>query len=176
MEFHMTKELDKVFDHCKVDTLDEKTTALVTFGAQLAAGNDTVAKKTFSQASKAGVSVAELSMAACLAACNCGPRVTRDFATIMGKPGDRADANLYGVCSDKTLDQKTFHLVSLAVCLATNCMCASGHIVRLKELKASEASIHRAACIAAEECGLTAKYSYVQHLENVRNCTVGCVC
>ena|SRR2546421_699030 len=176
MVLQMTKALDAVFDGCRENSLDNRTTALVSFAAQLAAGSETRAKKSFAGAKKVGASAAEMSRAACLAACSCGPRVTAAFAKISGKTALATnEARLFSACAENTLDDKTHHLVSLAVCLIGNCACSSGHLIRLKELKVDQASIHRAACIAACEGGLNVKYAYLEHLENIKHCSK-CVC
>jgi alkylhydroperoxidase/carboxymuconolactone decarboxylase family protein YurZ len=165
MAFQMTREMDAIFDRCREDTLDTKTTELVRFACQVAAGNEQSARTTHA-ARKGGVSAAELARAACLAACSVGPRATAAFATIAGKGANALDeASVFAECSERTLDDKTQHLVSLAVCLVHNCMCAAGHIVRLRELKVDDASIHRAACLAACEGGLNAKYAYLEQLD-----------
>jgi len=176
MVFQMTKEMDAVFDQCQENSLDPKTTELVRFAAQLAAGNELHARNAFTGAKRTGLSPAELSRAACLAACSAGPRVTVMFANLSGKTAVALDeAKVFAECSEKTFDDKTHHLVSLAVCLVNNCACAAGHLVRLKELNVDEASVHRAACLAACEGGLTAKFAYLERLDCAR--TEGrCVC
>lgn len=176
MVFKMVKEQESVFDRCKENSLDPKTTELIRFAAQLAAGNEGHARAAFSGAQKAGLTAAQLSRAACLAACSCGPKVTATYAALAGKAAHASDEKaVFSECTEKTLDDKTHHLVSLAVCLVSNCACASGHLIRLHELKVDEAIVHRAACLAACEGGLRVKYSYIEHLENVKNCST-CVC
>jgi alkylhydroperoxidase/carboxymuconolactone decarboxylase family protein YurZ len=176
MVFKMVREQESVFDRCKENSLDPKTTELVRFAAQLAAGNELQAKKAFTAAKKSGLSAAEMSRAACLAACSAGPKVTAAFANLSGIKAQATDEKrVFSACTEKTFDDKTHHLVSLAVCLVSNCACASGHLIRLHELKVDEASIHRAACLAACEGGLRVKYSYIEHLENVKSCS-RCVC
>jgi alkylhydroperoxidase/carboxymuconolactone decarboxylase family protein YurZ len=176
MVFQMVALYDAVFDRCTESSLDAKTTELVRFAAQLAAGNESSARRGFSVAQSAGATSAELSRAACLAACSGGPKVTATHAAITGKAEYASDEKaVFAECTDRTLDEKVHHLVSLAVCLVSSCACASGHLVRLKELKVDEASINRAACLAACEGGLNVKYTYIEHLRNVEQCST-CVC
>lgn len=176
MVFKMVKQHETVFDRCTETSLDPKTTELIRFAAQLAAGNEGHAKAAFSTAHKVGLTAAELSRAACLAACSGGPKVTATYAALSGQAAHASnEAVVFAACTDKTLDDKTHHLVSLAVCLVSDCACASGHLIRLNELKVDEASVHRAACLAACEGGLRVKYSYIEHLENVKTCST-CVC
>jgi len=95
--------------------------------------------------------------------------VTTTFANLSGNKAHATDEKrVFSACSDKTFDDKTHHLVSLAVCLVSKLRLRSGHLIRLNELKVDEASIHRAACLAACEGGLRVKYSYIEHLENVK--------
>jgi hypothetical protein len=122
MVFQMVALYDAVFDRCTENSLDPKTTELV--------GNESQARKGFSAAQSAGATSAELSRAACLAACSSGPKVTAAHAAIAGKAEFASDERaVFAECTDRTLDEKVHHLVSLAVCLVSSCACASGHLV-----------------------------------------------
>lgn len=79
----------------------------------------------------------------------------------------------FNLCTEKSLDEKTTHLVSLAACLVTRCACAGGCIVKARNAGATEEEIVRAACLTACATGMEKKYAFLeafQAVEGVREC------
>jgi alkylhydroperoxidase/carboxymuconolactone decarboxylase family protein YurZ len=77
------------------------------------------------------------------------------------------------LCTEKSLDEKTTHLVSLAACLATRCACAEGCIVKARNAGASDEEIVRVGCLTACATGLAQKYAFLeayQAVETVKEC------
>ena len=175
MRFKMTKKLDTIFTTCSEKSLDPETTALVTFAAQLAHGQDAaIDVATLSRSVKDS---AKLHRAACLAACTSGPAVAERFAKVAraGKLKGATTAAKFSACNDQTLEKKTHHLVSLAACLASACECASGHIVQARNAGATDEELARTACLTACVAGERTKYAFLAHLEEMRECR-SCVC
>jgi len=174
MRFKMTKKLNGIFDTCSEKSLDPETTALVTFAAQLANGQESIDVATLSRSVKDSK---KLHRAACLAACTSGQVVGERFerALTAGKIKGAKGARKFTACTEETLDKKTHHLVSLAACLASNCECASGHIVQARNAGASDEELARTACLTACVAGERSKYSFLAHLEETRECR-SCVC
>jgi alkylhydroperoxidase/carboxymuconolactone decarboxylase family protein YurZ len=86
------------------------------------------------------------------------------------------DENIFeNLCSDTSLDKKSYHLVSLAACLASSCSCAAGHIVEARNAGATLEELARCACIAACASGLQKKYAFLEALRSVQNCSA-CDC
>lgn len=180
MPFKMTKELDRVFDTCKESSLSPKVTALVTHAAQLACGVNTAPEFANNISKNAGVTAEELHRVACLCACSAGPKVLDSYATLLKSP-EITNAGIKGLrklsadrtfqqCTEKSLDAKTTHLVSLAACLASGCSCASGHIIEARNAGATDEEITRAACITACVAGLRTKYTFLAQRESVKGC------
>jgi alkylhydroperoxidase/carboxymuconolactone decarboxylase family protein YurZ len=180
MEFKITKELNNIFRTCNTSSLSAKDTALVTLAAKLASGHQGAALGITDSVKKSGVSVGELARVACLSACTAGPRVGETFASALktaklaGASGLIQGEKFQG-CTMKSLDTKIHHLVSLAACLASGCVCAGGHIVQARNAGATQQELARAACIASCVSGLKAKFEFLAHMQNTANCKA-CAC
>jgi len=79
------------------------------------------------------------------------------------------------LCSSESLDKKTTHLVGLAACLASGCVCARGHIIQARIAGATEEELARCACIASCVAGIRNKFSFLEAVQDVGNCTA-CAC
>jgi alkylhydroperoxidase/carboxymuconolactone decarboxylase family protein YurZ len=180
MEFKMTKELNDIFRTCNTSSLSPKDTALVTFAAKLASGHKGAALGISHSVKKAGASVGELARVACLSACTAGPKVGETFASALKTaklPGSSRliQGEKFQGCTMKSLDTKTHHLVSLAACLASGCVCASGHIIQARNAGATQLELTRTACIASCVSGMKAKFDFLAHVQRTANCRA-CAC
>ena len=184
MAFKMTADLDKIFDKCKEDSLDPKTSELIALAVHLVSDNADGATESARQAHKQGVTAEQLHRVACLCACTSGIRVHdlhfRATKDLPGMPGSKAasqrlEKNAFHLCSAKSLDKKTTHLVALAACLAADCACARGHIVEARNAGATAAELARCACITSCVGGLRYKYAFIEYLSSVEHCKA-CVC
>jgi alkylhydroperoxidase/carboxymuconolactone decarboxylase family protein YurZ len=79
------------------------------------------------------------------------------------------------LCSTQALDKKTTHLVGLAACLASGCVCAAGHIVEARNAGATDEELARCACIAACVGGMRNKFAFIDALQTAKGCK-SCVC
>jgi len=150
MELKIDRELNNIFHTCNTSSLSPKDTALVTLAAKLASGHQGAALGISDSVKKSGASVGELARVACLSACTAGPRVGETFASALktarlsGASGVIKGEKFQG-CTMKSLDTKIHHLVSLAACLASGCMCASGHIIQARNAGANQQELARTA-------------------------------
>jgi alkylhydroperoxidase/carboxymuconolactone decarboxylase family protein YurZ len=165
----MTRELDRVFEACAEDTLSAKETHLLTLAAQLAGSGATASSVTAELAIGAGASREELNRVACMAACVAGAAIGDAFAEVLKTTaacfGTSETSGVFGnfqLCTEESLDVRTTHLVGLAACLAAGCVCAEAHIIQARSAGINEEELARVACIAACQCGLQNKYSFVQ--------------
>lgn len=180
MELKITKELNNIFQTCNASSLSAKDTALVTLAAKLASGHQGAALGISDSVKKSGASVGELARVACLSACTAGPRVGETFASALKTAKISGATSLiqgekFQGCTMKSLDTKTHHLVSLAACLASGCLCASGHIIQARNAGATPQELTRAACIAACVSGMKAKFDFLAHTQRTVNCRA-CAC
>jgi len=185
MALKMTAELNKIFDTCKLDTLDPKTSAMIALAVHLVSDHASGAAESAKQAHSHGVTAEQLHRVACLCACTAGARVqdlhfraTKDLPGMSGSEKGSAqqlEAKAFHACSSKSLDKKTTHLVALAACLASSCECARGHIIEARNAGATPSELARTACIASCIGGLQYKYAFLAHLTSVEHCSA-CVC
>lgn len=185
MALKMTAQLNKIFETCKQDSLDPKTSELIRLAVHLVIDHAQGATESARQAHKLGATAEHLHRVACLAACTAGARVhdlhfraTKDLPGISATGASAAlqlEKNAFQACSSKSLDKKTTHLVGLAVCLASACECARGHIVEARNAGASPAELARTACITSCIAGLQHKYNFLAHLTSVEHCNA-CAC
>jgi len=185
MALKMTAELNKIFDSCKEDSLDAKTSHLIALAVHLVADNAASAAEVARRAHSSGVTAEQLHRLACLCACTGGVRindlhfrVTKDLPGMSGaKSSDvhQLERSTFSNCSAKALDKRTTHLVGLAACLASSCQCARGHIVEARNAGVTAVQLARCACIASCIGGLRLKYDFLEHLESVKNCNA-CAC
>ena len=180
MELKMTKELDNVFRTCKTSSLSPKDTALITLAARLAAGHQGAKLDIAGAVKTGGASAQELARVACLASCTACSSVGDNFASALKAAKISGASKLiegekFAGCSMATLETKTHHLVSLAACLASRCVCASGHIIQARNAGATPEQLARTACIAACVSGMKAKYEFLAHTQRTANCRT-CAC
>jgi alkylhydroperoxidase/carboxymuconolactone decarboxylase family protein YurZ len=184
MAFKMTAQLNRVFETCKQDTLDPKTSELIALAVHLVSNHAEGATESVRQAQKHGATAEQMHRVACLSACTAGARVhdlhlraTKDLggASGTGSSALRLEKSAFHACSSKSLDKKTMHLVALAACLASHCECARGHIVEARNAGATAAELARCACITSCIGGLQHKYAFLEHLASVENCKA-CAC
>jgi alkylhydroperoxidase/carboxymuconolactone decarboxylase family protein YurZ len=180
MELKINKELNDIFRTCNTSSLSAKDTALVTLAAKLASGHTGAALGINQSLKTSGASVGELARVACLSACTAGPRVGETFASALKKAKITGTSGLikgekFQGCTMKSLETKTHHLVSLAACLASGCICAGGHIVQARNAGATQEELARTACIAACASGMKAKFDFLAHTQRTANCKA-CAC
>ncbi len=152
MALKASKELHAHLNSCTERTLPAKQQHLIALAAHLAKCDQDGARDRYERAAKAGASPEELYCAACAASCTAGDRVLRGFE--VGKRVER-----------QALDKQTYHLVSLAACLASGCPCASGHIVEARKAGVKDQELARAACLAACAAGESSQWRYAEALQ-----------
>jgi alkylhydroperoxidase/carboxymuconolactone decarboxylase family protein YurZ len=176
MAFKMTAELNKIFDTCKLDTLDPKTSAMVALAVHLVTDHASGAAESAKQAHSHGVTAEQLHRVARVQDLHF--RATKDLPGMSssGKASaQQLEAKAFHACSSKSIDKKTTHLVALAACLASSCECARGHIIEARNAGATPSELARTACIASCIGGLQYKYAFLAHLTSVEHCSA-CVC
>jgi len=202
MPLKMTPELNNVFRTCNEATLSPKVTHLMTLAAQLARRQGEPAQATLELSRAVGASLQEISRVACLCSCAAGATVQDTFVNLLRNPRVEATAATAGIlptgilpaaaigpsqsldtsvfrtlrlCSSESLDKKTTHLVGLTACLASGCVCARGHIIQARIAGATEEELARCACIASCVAGIRNKFSFLEAVQDVGNCTA-CAC
>ena len=171
MALKMTAELDRIFDEvCSEDSLSAKETYLVTLAAQLS-GQRSVSAASALRIAGTVAKTSEIKRVVCMCACTTGFEVNERVLEL----GVLQTSEPVNTCTEKSLDERTTHLVGLASCLAAGCACAEGHIVAGRKAGLTEEELARCACIASCVAGRVNKFRFLEARQNVEGCEA-CVC